>query len=499
VIVSGMCGEGFSPNFSKEMFMIYTACIFGGLILGALLASFIVARRVRAELFSKIKELEHQVHASETKTAAAEATTYELRKQNQEMSEKTENDLRQLREELSTESETRIKAETEKEEMRQRLDEEKRLLSEAKEKLTDTFKALAATSLDTSNKAFLELAKATFEKVLAEAKGDLGTRQEAIKGLVSPLAESLQKFDEHVRTLEKSRQQAYSTLESHLKGLTATQDKLQKETSNLVTALKAPQIRGRWGEMTLKRVVELAGMSEHCDFTEQVTVSLEEGRIRPDLIVHLPAEREIVVDAKVSLEAYLEALSADSEQKRQEALQRHVSQIRAHMVTLSGKNYWEQFSKAPEFVVMFIPGESFFAAAVDIDHGLIEDGMKKRVVLATPTTLIALLHAVAFGWRQELIAKNAQEISDLGKQLYDRMATLVEHIANIGSGLEKANSSYNSAVGSIESRVLPAARKFKELGVTSGDEIQPIEPIAIQPRMIDAPELKKQIPGKEDN
>ena len=254
-----------------------------------------------------------------------------------------------------------------------------------------------------------------------------------------PLAESLKQFGEHVRGLETTREKAYTSLEEQIKGLSAAQGQLQKETANLVTALRKPQVRGRWGEMTLKRVAELAGMVEHCDFTEQVTVEAEGGRLRPDMVVRLPGEREIVVDAKVSLEAYLDAVAADTEELRAGHLARHAAQMRTHLNQLAAKGYWEQFDRAPEFVVMFIPGESFFAAAIESDRDLVEDGMKKSVVLATPTTLMALLRAVAFGWRQEQVTRNAQEISDLGRQVYERMSVLAGHLAKIGKGLDAAD------------------------------------------------------------
>ncbi|HEY7556530.1 MAG TPA: DNA recombination protein RmuC [Candidatus Binatia bacterium] len=472
--------------------MEYIAWAFAGLLVGAVMAWLVASQRGQAELTSKLAEADRRTAAAETRTAAADATSTELRKQYGETRQRTSHELQQLRVELASEREAKVRAETEKQELCQRLEDEKRLLAEAEEKLKDTFKALAGTTLENSNKAFLSLARETFEKVLAEARGDLGKREEAITGLVKPLAESLKSFDEHVRSLETTRQKAYTSLESSLKGLSESQEKLQRETANLVTALKTPQIRGRWGEMTLKRVVELAGMSEHCDFTEQLSLSTEHGRIRPDLVVHLPASREIVVDAKVSLAAYLDALSAESEQSRKEALARHATQIRSHLAALSARSYWEQFDKAPEFVVMFIPGESFFAAAADSDHELIEDGMKKRVVLATPTTFIALLHAVAYGWKQEQIAENAQAISDLGKQLYDRMRTLADHISDIGSSLERASGAYNSALGTLETRVLPAARRFKELGAGSAGGIPVIEPVDTQPRQLTVAELKKE-------
>ena len=390
---------------------------------------------------------------------------------------------------LSEESQGRIKAQTQLEEIQVRLAEEKKLLAEAKIQLSDTFKALAGDTLNSNSQAFLKLAQETFSKIMADAKGDLGKRQEAINGLVKPLSESLIQFEQHVRGLEKSRQQAYTGLETHLRSLTATQQQLQKETGNLVTALRTPSVRGKWGEVTLKRVVELSGMSEHCDFTEQVTVQTEDRRIRPDMIVHLPAQREIVVDSKVSLAAYLNALSAESEEQRKQCLKQHASHVRKHMKDLSGKTYWRQFNQAPEFVVMFIPAESFFAAALDQDHALLEDGMQSGVILATPTTLIALLRAVAYGWRQEQIAKNAQEISVLGRELYERMRTLAGYVSGIGKGLNKAVDSYNSAVGSLESRVLPAARRFKDLRAASGDDIEILTSVDKTPKSVTADEL----------
>ncbi len=464
--------------------MWYIVCVLLGAGIGAALAWLLAADRTRSRLFGRTEDYERRATTAESKVGALDATIIELRGQVQ----RADANVEQLRSQLDTESQARVKAETELQGANLRIQEERKTLEDARARLTDAFKALAGDALNKSSDAFLRLAKETFDKVLAEAKGDLGKRQEAIGGLVKPLTESLQKFDEHVHGLEKTRLEAYTNLQGYLKTLAGTQEQLQKETASLVNALRTPQVRGRWGELTLKRVVELAGMSEHCDFTEQVTVDSEAGRLRPDLIVHLPGDREIVVDAKVALDAFLDAAAATSEDQRNNALSRHAAQVRSHMTKLSGKGYWEQFPKAPEFAVMFIPGESFFAAAVDADHQLIEDALNKRVILATPATLIALIRAVAYGWRQEQVARNAQEISDLGKQLYDRMKVLIEHISGIGDGLEKANKAYNGAVGSIEARVLPAARRFRDLGATTGNELPMLSPIETTPRSLIASE-----------
>jgi len=274
-------------------------------------------------------------------------------------------------------------------------------------------------------------------------------------------------------------------LKRQLRTLAATNENLKKETSNLVTALRKPQVRGRWGEMQLKRVAELSGMSGHCDFTEQLSVDTEKGRIRPDMVVHLPMEREIVVDSKVSLEAYLDAISAQTDEEKKAKIERHAQQVRTHMINLSSKEYWNQFDKSPEFVVLFIPGESFLSAALDIDTSLIEDGIQRKVIIATPTTFIALLRAIAYGWQQESITKNAQEISKLGKELYERISTMIKHFDDVGSAIKKTTDAYNRTVGSLESRVLPSARRFKELGIAGTGEVPVLEQIDHTPRSLE--------------
>ena len=411
-------------------------------------------------------------------TATVVGTQLGLAQADLEAKDRQVNDLQQ---QVRTESEHKVVAQTELNQVRASLEEQKKLLEDAKKNLTDTFNALASEALMGNNQAFLALAKSTFETLQAEAKGDLDTRQKAIDGLVQPLKESLGRYEKQILEMERARQTAYGGLEEQLKGLS-------RVTANLDIALRTPQVRGRWGEMTLRRVAELAGMSAHCDFLEQETFLNDGERLRPDMIVYLPGDRRIAVDAKVPLQAFLDAVSAATEEDRKLNFSRHSKLVRSHMEQLGRRSYWEQLNPAPEMVILFLPGESFFSAALEQDRTLIEDGMENRVILATPTTLIALLLAVAHGWRQQSVEQNAQAISDLGKELYDRIRTFTEHFTEIGAALSKATESYNRATGSLERRVLISARRFKELGATAGEEINAVEPVDQTPRLLEVPE-----------
>ena len=416
--------------------------------------------------------------ALQARVASLETLADELRKQ------LTQRDLESgdLRGALETERTARAQAEARGEAARVSVEEQRRLLDDARERLTDTFRALSADALRQSQSSLVEM-----------AASQLGRRQEAIDAAVRPLQDALTRYEAHVRALEVTRQDAYGTLKEQLRSLASTNAELQRETGQLATALRAPNVRGRWGEITLHRVVELAGLTEHCDYGEQVTVEGEGGRLRPDMVVHLPGGREIVVDAKVPLAAYLEAIGAATPEERAGGFTRHAVQVRQHMTTLAGKAYWEQFTTAPELVVMFIPGEAFVGAAVEADPALLEDGMARRIVIATPTTLVALLRAIAYGWRQERIAGNAAQISDLGRQLYERLRTLGGHVEEVGGALARAVRAYNNAVGSLETRVLPAARRFRDLGAATGDDIETLTTLDQTPRPLTAPEYPQQL------
>ena len=352
------------------------------------------------------------------------------------------------------------------------------------EELAEKFKGLSRDALKDNNQEFLNLARSTLEQYQEKAKGDLESRQEAIKQVVEPLKKSLDKVDEKIGQIEIERVGAYAQLRLQVESLATDQVKLQKETSNLVNALRAPIVRGRWGEIQLKRVVEIAGMVEYCDFNQQETVSTDTGKLRPDMTIRLPGGRTIVVDSKAPLQAYLEALEAPDEVTRIGKLKDHARQVRTHLTKLGARGYWEQFDHSPEFVFLFLPGETFFSAALEQDPSLIEFGVEQRVILATPTTLIALLKAVSYGWQQEQMAASAQEVSKLGKDLYNRLRVFTRHFENIGAGLKRALESYNEGVGSLEGRVLRTARKFKDLGATTGEEISAVEPIDKTPRAL---------------
>ena len=447
--------------------MEFAVCAVIGGILGAL-TIWLVLRTRSATLQERLVARDARIVELETRLADETARTAAI-----------QGEVSTLKQEAAT-LETRLVEE------RKAAAEKLVLLNEAQVKLSDAFKALSADALKSNNAAFLNLANATLEKFQEGARSDLEKRQTAIDQLVKPVQETLQKFDVKIGEIEKSRIEAYGGLTQQVRGLADTQVTLQRETSNLVKALGSPGVRGRWGEVQLRRVVEIAGMLEYCDFDQQVHVEGDDGILRPDLVVRLPGGKSVVVDAKTPMTAYLEAIEAPDEVTRKAKLIEHARSIREHMVSLGKKAYWEQFQPAPEFVVLFLPGENFYSAALEQDASLLEEQMaKNRVILATPTTLIALLHAFAYGWRQESLAANAQAISELGRELYDRISTMTSHLGKVGSGLKRAVESYNDAMASLERRVLVSARKFRDLKASNAaGELEGAETVDVVPRAL---------------
>jgi DNA recombination protein RmuC len=446
-----------------------------GAIVGGIVAWLWATGRTRGEYAGRLRDVENHLAAQEGSTTVIRDQLDSSRKE----VDRLQTDLRVLTAEKAD-------AEACSREMRTGLEEQKRLLEEAKARLTEAFRALAADALKSSNEDFLRLAEQRFKTLTQEATGELEARKTAVETLVEPLQHALEVYQKEARELEEKRLREISGVGRQLTEVAQAQTALQRETSNLVNALRAPQVRGRWGEIALRKTAELAGMTKHCDFTEQESVQTESGRLRPDMIVHLPAKRDIVVDAKVALNAYLEALEASDPRQREAALVRHAQQVRMHVKRLASKEYWNQFPQAPDFVVLFIPGDVFFAAAVERDPELLQDALANQVLIATPTTFIGLLLTAAYGWRQEQVAENAQRIGELGRQVYERLTILIEHFVVVGKSLEKSVEAYNRAVASLETRVLPAARRFPELDSGSGKPIPELEPIQHTPRVLAA-------------
>ncbi len=459
-----------------EWMAVAVVAIFFGMAFGW----FVAQARAQSEAESKVREAESRIQNIDIRADKAEAQAHQervrceaLEEQRMALQAQCDGLHERLRAAESGLAEMRARAQ----ETQKRLEEERQLLADAERKLADTFKSIAADTLRQSTGDFLKFAEEKLKAVQDVATKDFEAREKKIDEIVKPARDSLAKLDEEIRKMENERRGAEGQLTEQLRSLNS-------QTTKLFDALKTPSVRGRWGEIQLKRVVEIAGMVEHCDFFEQETQSTESGRSRPDLRIQLPGMRNVVVDSKVPLKAYLEAMESADESARGAKLSEHANQIRTHISQLSSKTYWDACKPTPEFVVLFLPGEMFFSAALQHDAGLIEDAAAKKVILATPTTLIALLKAVSYGWRQEQLAENAERISELGQELHERIATMASYLARLGGALGKAVDEFNNTARSMETRVLVSTRRFKELGVASKREIEELQIIEPAPRKL---------------
>jgi len=360
-------------------------------------------------------------------------------------------------------------------------------LENAKVQLTETFTALSSKALKDNNEEFLKLAQENLKQYQAQAVNELDKKEKSIEHLLTPIKETLSKTEEQFRNIEKERKESQGALHKHLESMAQTQTTLQDETRKLVTALRRPEVRGQWGEMTFKRLAELAGMVQHCDFYEQESINTDEGRLRPDMIIRMPGKRAVVVDAKAPLDAYMSTVEATDDKSREKFLIGHAKNVRGRIRELSAKSYWSQFDDTPDFAVLFIPGDQFLSAALERDPSLLEDAMSQQIILATPSSFVALLRAVAFGWRQEVLADNADKIRNLGVTLYERLSAFSGHLSNVGNSLGKSVEHFNKAVGSFDSRVLPSAKRFTKMGISAKKKIKDPHPVEVISRQINDP------------
>lgn len=495
----------------------YIALIAAGTVTGFLLGWLLAKYRSSNSLIENRAEIASLSETIRSKKAEIEGLRSELHRKNQELRfanadlleiskehssalskldhmEVLDNSLKESRKEIDTLNSTitdlkkrQAQLETVIKKERIAADEKVALLEDIRKNMTDTYKAISANALQENNRSFLDLAQTALSKYLEAAKSDLELQGKEVKDIVQPVKDALDRYDQHIQAMERAREKAYGGLSQQVHSLVTTQNALQKETGKLVKALRVPHVRGRWGEITLKRVAELSGMQSRCDFFEQQSAHTDDGIMRPDMIVCLPGNRRIVVDAKVPFAAYLDALEAETEEARNDLLAIHAKHVQSHMNKLSQKSYWTQFKPTPEFVVLFIPGENFFSAALSQNARLIEVGVKKGVILATPTTLISLLKTIAFGWNQETAAENARAISELGLELYERIYLMTNHMNKLGRDIERCTTTYNQVIGSLERRVLSSARKFKDFGTPlKGDkDLLPMDHIEKKPRKIE--------------
>lgn len=454
---------------------------FSLLMLGSFLAGGVIFWGLSYLKFQKTLASAHQALESQLASTLGQLTP--LKEHLRDVQE----ERNRLQQELRTLEGAKAAALAKLEDMHTLVAEREALFTHTKETLSDTFRSLAAQALATNNQDFLTLAQEKFRALQNDTAAHLDHRNAVWEALLQPLTESLQTYHKATQDLEHQRLREISAVGEQLRHLASAQVALQTETSKLANALRSPQVRGRWGEIALRKTAELAGMSAHCDFLEQKSVTGETGRLRPDMIVKLPAGRDVVVDSKVPLNAFLDSLEAQTELEREAALNRHVKQVKHHIFQLAAKEYWDQFPSAPEFVVLFIPNDSFLAAAAERDPSLMETALTKKVVLATPTTFIALLRAIAYGWRQGKLTEEAERIAALGQELFERMGTFSEHMARMGQSLGRSVESYNAAIASLETRIFPTARKFQQLGISVKKEIADAQYLDQTPRTLYTP------------